>query len=1157
MSRSSPDELAKGFFALVVDRPVAVLMLFLGAAVFGLVSYSNLPLELMPDISYPTLTVRTEYPGAAPEEVESRVSRPIEEQLATVDGVVDITSRSRAESSDVVLEFTWGSDMDAASQTIRERMQQIWFGEGIERPLLLRYDPSLDPILRVAVAREGEGDLYGLRDIAEQELKPALEAMEGVAAARVQGGLERQVLVEVREDWLAARGITQDQVRMALQSENVNLAGGKILEGQTEYLIRTLGELRGLDDIRSLEIARQDGTRVAISEVASVREASAERKVVSHLDGREAVEIEIFKEADANIVEVSRRVKTALGLGVPVVPEALEQHGGGGHGGRRGGGRARGGGGGGGPPAPSLVDDLPDGIVLEALDDQAAFIEAAINNLRSTAIFGGFLAVIVLFLFLRDVRSTAIIATAIPISVVGSFAALYLGGVSLNLMSLGGLALGIGMLVDNAVVVLESIQVQREAGSGRREAALLGVREVAAAVTASTLTTVAVFGPIGFVEGIAGQLFGDLATAVVFSLLASLVVALVFVPMLAAREVKLPAVRGGLRELTDPVRFKSVRTVLDSAAWDLDKGWRLLFAPYQLMRFLVNVVLELVAMLVLVPVALGARVAAVSWGLFGGRAHRLALWTAERFGGLYDRLAGQYRPLLRGALRRPGAVLGLAALALLASWGLSGTVGKELIPEVHQGRFAIETALPVGTPLVRNVAILEEAERLVAAHPDVERVYAAIGSERRADSRSDEGEHSAKFLVQLSEGGDLVARERQVMADLRQELDVIERLDTRFTTPSLFSFKTPIEVVLTGRDLDVLGELSGQALGRLERTAGLRDVSTSLAKGYPEVRIRYDRLMLHRFGLSTSGVAGMVRDKVQGADAGRLVRGERRLDMLLRLQEQDRGTIQDLADLNVNPKLVPPIPLSSVAVLDEGVGPSEIRRVGQQRAAVLSASLDGFDLASAGQDIASSLDSMSWPAGYDYTITGQAQEMERSLASLGFALALAVFLVYAIMASTFESLVHPFVILFSLPLAAVGVVGTLALTGTTLSVVAVIGVIVLAGVVVNNAIVLVDYVNRLRSRGLAPSEAVLQAGTLRLRPILITTTTTVLGLLPLAVGVGEGSEIQQPLALTVIGGLVSSTLLTLVVVPVIYLLVTRAVAAARRPAAAPLDGEPA
>ena len=1137
-----------GFFALVVDRPVAVLMIFLGAAVFGLVSYSNLPLELMPDISYPTLTVRTEYPGAAPEEVESRVSRPIEEQLATVDGVVDITSRSRAESSDVVLEFTWGSDMDAASQTIRERLQQIWFGEGIERPLLLRYDPSLDPILRVAVALEGEGDLYSLRDIAEQELKPALEAMEGVAAARVQGGLEREVLVEVREDWLAARGITLGQVQGALQAENVNLAGGKILEGQTEYLIRTLGELSGLDEIRSLEVSRPDGTRVRVDEVATVTEASAERKVMSHLDGEEAVELEIFKEADANIVEVSRRVKAALGLDMPVMPEGMEGPPG----------SATGPGMEGMPRPPTLVDDLPEGVVLEPLDDQAAFIEAAINNLRSTAIFGGFLAVIVLFLFLRDVRSTAIIATAIPISVVGSFAALYLGGVSLNLMSLGGLALGIGMLVDNAVVVLESIQVQRERGCGRREAALLGVKEVAAAVTASTLTTVAVFGPIGFVEGIAGQLFGDLATAVVFSLLASLVVALIFVPMLAAREVQLPAIRGGLRELSDPLRFKSVGTALNAAAWDMDKGWRLIFAPYQLLRFLVNLVLELVGLLILVPTAIATRIGAIFWGLFGGRAHRLALWTADRFGNVYDRLAARYRPLLGGALRRPGTVLGAAALALLLSWGLFGAVGKELIPEVHQGRFTIETALPVGTPLVRNAAILEEAERLVGAHPDVERVYTAIGSERRADSKPDEGEHSAKFLVQLTEGGDLAERERQVMADLRDELAVIEKLETRFSTPSLFSFKTPIEVVITGRELDVLENLSDQSLARLERLGGLRDVSTSLAKGYPEVRIRYDRLMLHRFGLSTSGVAGTVRDKVQGADAGRLVRGERRLDMLLRLDASDRGTIDDLGQLNVNPNLVPPIPLSSVATLDEGVGPSEIRRVGQQRAAVLSASLDGFDLASAGQRIRSSLDSLSWPAGYDYAITGQAQEMERSLASLGFALALAIFLVYAIMASTFESLVHPFVILFSLPLAAVGVVATLAATGTTLSVVAVIGVIVLAGVVVNNAIVLVDYINRLRARGLGLNEAVLEAGALRLRPILITTTTTVLGLLPLAVGVGEGSEIQQPLALTVIGGLISSTLLTLVVVPVIYLLVARGVAALKRPApTTPVDGEPA
>ena len=1145
MSRDAREEGGGGFFGLVVDRPVAVLMLFVAAAVFGVVSYSQLPLNLMPDISYPTLTVRTEFPGAAPEEVEGQVSRPIEEALSTVDGLVEIESRSRAESSDVVLEFDWDTDMDGAAQDIRERLQTTWLGEGVERPLILRYDPSLDPILRIAVSvdpsagdiPEGEAALFLLRDIAERELKPDLEAMDGVAAVRVRGGLTRQIRVALREDWMAARGVSLSQVRSTLLAENVNLAGGKIMEGETEYLIRTLNELRSVQEVEDLEVLRGDGTRVRIGELAQVREVAQDREVISHLDGREAVELEVFKEADANIVSVARRVKERLLGGEQVeLPPGLD------------------------PEIvamltqSSLSDELPEGVALAVLDDQAAFVEAAVNNLRSTAAIGGVFAVVVLFFFLWDLRATAIIATAIPISIICTFAALYLGGVSLNLMSLGGLALGGGMLVDNAVVVLESIQVQKEAGASPRAAAVRGAAEVAAAVTASTLTTLAVFFPIGFVEGIGGQVFGDLATAVVFSLLASLVVALVFVPMLAARRLHIPQIEGGIRALAAPFLFGSVAELRASWAWDRQRPLRLLALPYQLLRFCLRLPMELGALALIVPLAVTARISAV---IAAGLLPPIRRWmdrAAARFGGGYRGLADRYPEILRGAMARPGQVIGWAAVGFALALAATGLVGKELIPQVHQGRFTVETALPVGTPLAKNRAVLAEVERYLSAHDEVESVYAAIGSERRADARADEGEHSARLLVQLTEGGDLEARQEEVVAEIRRRLAAIPNLDVRVTTPALFSFRTPVEVILSGPDLGLLRGLSDEALWRLGRVGGLADISTSLARGYPEVRVRYDRRLIERYGLSTSQVAGMVRDKVQGVEAGKLASGERRVDLVLRLREPDRSTVGDLQQININPALDPPIPLSAVAQLSEGEGPSEIRRVDQQRAAVITANVEGFDLASSGAAIQAALAGMDWPPGYSFEVAGQTREMERSLSSLGFALALAIFLVYVIMASTFESLLHPLVILVSLPLAVVGVVLTLLLTGTSLSVVVVIGMIVLAGVVVNNAIVLVDYINRLRGRGVERLSAIRQAGAARLRPILITTTTTVLGLAPLALGLGEGAEIQQPLALTVIAGLLSSTLLTLVVIPVVYQVFTGFTEGAAAPAG---EGAPA
>lgn len=501
------------FYRWIVEHPVAVSMVTIAMLVFGMVSYAQLPLNLMPDISYPTLTVRTEYAGAAPEEVESQVSRPIEEALSTTEGLVEIESRSRAGMSDVVLEFDWDSSMAAATQDVRERLQITDLPDGVERPLLLRYDPSLDPILRIALSSSTGSSQLQLREYAEKELKRDLETAEGVAAVVVRGGQERRILVEPREDWLAARGVSLDQLTQALNTENVNLAGGIVREGENEYLIRTLNELGSLEDVRALEVLRVDGRPVRIGDVAEVRSGAAEQEVVARLDGREAVELEVYKEADANIVQVARAVKKGL--------EGAQ---------------------------------LAEGLQVEVLDDQAAFIERALENLFWDAVAGGVLAILVTFAFLRDWITTGIISTAIPICLVLTFAVMYLGGTSLNLMSLGGLALGVSMVIDSGTVVLENIQNHLDAGTPRKQAAVKGTSEVSTAVFASVLTGMAVFFPIVFVEGIAGQIFGDLALTVVFSLLASLGVALLFIPMLGAAQLDLgtPATEPPVPALLDP-----------------------------------------------------------------------------------------------------------------------------------------------------------------------------------------------------------------------------------------------------------------------------------------------------------------------------------------------------------------------------------------------------------------------------------------------------------------------------------------------------------------------------------------------------------------------------------------------------------------------------
>jgi len=1146
-------------FRQVVLHPVAVTMFSVAALVFGWVSYQRLPLELMPDVSYPTITVRTVYEGAAPQEIEQQVSRPVEEALATLDGLVKIESRSRAGSSDVLLGFDWGTDMSAAVQTIRENLQTTQLPAEAARPLILRYDPSLDPFLRVALSFDPEHPpadpdqaLYTLRDIADQEIERDLEAMEGVAAVKVLGGLQREIHVDVREDWLAARGLRLDQVRTALAQENINVAGGSIMEGDTEFLVRALNEYHSVDELKKVRIRRDDGVTVPITDIAKVYETHQERQVVSHLDGVEAVELEVYKEADANVVEVANAVKARLlGSGNKMSPEVRAAK------------EAKG------PSVPKpggIKGSLPDGVVLEVLDDQAAFIEQSVDNLRDTAILGGLLAILVLFLFLRDFRSTAIIGLAIPVSVICGFAPLYLLGVSLNLMSLGGLALGVGMLVDNGVVVLESIQRWREQGLDRVEASVRGTSEVAAAVTASTLTTVAVFFPITFVEGVAGELFGDLSIAVVSSLLASLVVALVLVPTLAALRLR-PGLEAeahegtmGLlseeapgRAMVDAVVLEPTEQLAAGLRWAGERWGRRPAAAYMALRYAGRVLTrEVVVAGMAISALFGRRVTRYGGGIVR-RAARAAMWVAERFGIAYGRFARRYEHALAWALGRTGLVLGLALLVFLGSLRAAPWLGTQLLPEVHQGKFTVQAALPVGTPLERTVEVMRRAEAVVRDNPNVAAVYTKIGTDQAADADADEGPYSARMRVRLTPGGDLAAREDRAMAQVRDALHAaVPQLDVSLDAPSLFTVDSPVEVVLYGWDLDDLRHAGDVVAAGMKGVPGLEDVQSSLVKGYPEVRIRYDRDLLNRFGLDPGTVAQRVRDKVQGVAATKIRRGDDRIDLRVQLVPSDRASLADLERINVNPKLNPPIPLSAVATLTQAEGPSEIRRVDQQRAVVVSANLQGLDLGAMSARLDHLLAGTTLPPGLTWSVAGQSTEMQRSMGSLRFALLLAVFLVYVIMASTFENLVHPFVILFSVPLALVGVVLGLALFRLPVSVVVFIGMIVLAGVVVNNAIVLVDTVNRLREDGMGRLRALQEGARLRLRPILITALTTVLGLVPLALGFGAGAEIEQPLAVTVIGGLLSSTFLTLLVIPAAYAVVTRP---RRRAAEAPSGTE--
>jgi HAE1 family hydrophobic/amphiphilic exporter-1 len=1114
-------DLRRSWLGVTTSRPVAVLMVFLAVMVFGGFSIRLLPINLMPDISYPKLTVRTEFAGAAPGEVENNVSRPLEEILGVVTGLTRIESISRAGYSDVVLEFAWGTDMDDAGQDVLEKLDAVRpnLPDGVDQPLILRYDPTLDPVLTLSLSGdgprfEGVAGLKLLRRIADRDVRRLIEPVEGVAAVKIKGGLEEEVHVELDEGKLRTVGVGIDAVIARLEAENINLAGGTMRDGRTRYLVRTVNEFRDVGDIGEIVVVRRDGRDVRLHDIAVVEPGYEDRQVITRVDGHEAVEIEVYKEADANIVEMASAVREKLDDKV----------------------------------RPRLERDY--GALVEVASDRSRFIESSIAEVRDTAVVGGLLAVLVLFLFLRDLRSTLIVGLSIPVSVLVTFAPLSLAGVSLNIMSLGGLALGVGMLVDNSIVVLESIHRCREEGDDLLTATLRGTHEVGAAVTSSTLTTVAVFFPMVFVEGVAGQMFGDLGLAVVFSLLASLAVAMFLIPMLASRTgIAAGQVDGGvLRSLgRSLVRWQSARELVEHLRGLRRRPWRVLLTPYALVRFGLHLVFELVGKLLLAGLVL-VLVLVLGVGLVVGRVVGLCvrppLWL---FGKLVDGLQALYGPVIRWCLRNR-IIVYLAFLGSFALVGLGAArLDTELIPALHQGEFSVELQLPVGTPLPRTDAVVAPIEaRMLEQVPALESLTATIGSERDEGDSAERGEHTARLRITLAQDerveyglpgrgqGRAQALERSAQAAVRQVLAGLPDIDATIARPVLFSFKTPVEIEVRGNDLVELAQATAMVSERLSRVPGLRDVEASIRPGSPEVHIVYDRDALARLGLDVRKVAERIRDEVQGAEATRLSRGDRKIPIRVRLEGAEEATVAELRELVVNPGLGKPVPLHAVAEITVSRGPNEIRRIGQQRVGVVTANVDGVALGAVSGRAAEAIEALRLPEGVTTAVTGQSQEWETSSRSLYLALGLSVFLVYVIMASQFESLVYPLLILFTIPMALLGVVGALLWLEMPLSVVVFLGTIMLAGIVVNNAIVLVDYTGQLKARGMATADALAMAGQVRLRPILMTTLTTMLGLLPMAFGLGDGAEIRAPLAVTVIAGLGLSTLLTLVVIPTLY-----------------------
>ena len=1073
-------------------RPVAVAMLVLAVVLLGVISWTRLPIDLLPDVSFPRLVIYTSYPNVAPAEVERLITERIERAVVQVPGVEKVTSLSQDGVSLVTMRFAWGTDMDFAALNTRERLDDIRdaFPETAERPTILRVDPQAEPILTVSIT--GGGTPVKNREIAEDVFRRRLEQLEGVAQASVTGGLDREIQVNVHGTRLEANGLTLSQVSTAIGQANYSARGGTILRGRYRYPLRTLGEFQAVQEIGKVVVDRQrtggdDGReddrevafrQITVADIGTVVDGFKERDEIARYNGSEAVGLLVFKESGANTVAVSEDVQKTLEL---------------------------------------LREQWPD-FTAEIAHNQATFIDDSISNVVQALIFGGVLAFIVLFFFLRDPRYPVAIALAIPISVIGTFALMEAFGVSLNIMSLGGLALGVGMLVDNSIIVLENIFRHRQAGMGMLQAAARGAEEVQAAITASTLTTISVFGPIIYVEGVAGELFGALSLAVAFSLLASLLVAITLLPSMAAHF-------GGKGDGRKPEEPPFVPPPPPPGNVFVRVGRGLLLIPrlpFRLLRALWRHLVDLARFWLEIVSRVLAMVFTPFFNVFDRVFNAFAAW---------------YHGVLGRSLNRRGTVLAVAGGALGGCVLLASALDRDLLPDVDQGAFDVRVELAEGTRLAVTAQEVEVLENGLLEDPGVAAIFTHIG--RDVQAKGDEGQaaglNTAAIQVRLKEGvatEDVVRRVRGLEGSFPVGALSFETGQATALGQILGGGEADIAVRVRGEDLDRTFPFAERVRNRLSTLDEIRNVHVGTERGQPQFQVSVDRDACANYDIDPRVVAETIETAMRGELATEFVDFDRKIAVMVRLPDDMRYDAATLDRLSVNG-----IPLRELVTVRETVGPAEIRREDQGRVVTVYADVASGGLAGAIAAIRGTLREMTTPVDVRVDVGGENEEMRRSFSDLAFAFGLALLLVYMILAAQFESFVHPFTILMAVPLALVGAVLALALTGQGLNTMSLIGIVILVGIVVNDSIVKVDFINQARARGKGLRAAILEAGEVRLRPIVMTTVTTVLGLLPMALGIGRGADLRAPMAISVIGGLLVATALTLIVVPVVYSLV--------------------
>lgn len=1015
-----------------IKRGITFFMIYLIAVGFGLFSLARLSIDLYPKLDFPILAVITQYTGVGPFDIETVITRPIEETVASVENVKKVTSTSAQGFSVVMLEFDWGTDMNQAEIDVRNNLEFIKdvLPDDISQPMVFAFDPSQQPILYLAVA----SDLHGqaeLRRISEQDIEPRLERIPGVAASFTMGGMRREIKVLADPARMRAHHVSIQQLISTLQANNLQLPSGWIDDKLQEFTIQTAGEYISIEQIENTNVAMMNGSNIRIKDVADVVDGFVEQRQRVWNNNNPAVMLVVQRQSDANTVTVCHEVQKRL---------------------------------------KQIELELPKGVYIDTVIDFSTFITRSMSNLGNTAIQAIGLTFLVLIFFLRNFRSSLIVAVSIPVSMIVTFAVMDQAGLTLNIISMAGLALAVGMLVDNSIVVLESIFRRRQEGEGIAEAAHNGASEVSMAITASTLTTLAVFVPVLFVPGLAGELFNDMVVTIVFSLSISLLVALTLIPLLASR-------------------FLQVREKLSNRKNILTRS-------------------------------------------------------GDRIGTWLENMQKFYARALNWSLNhRKTVVFSAFGLCIISILVLIKS-GGNFLPENDMGFIAIAVDRTPGTSLDAMEKSMHELNSIIMENtPELENVYTNFGQgEGIMALFSSRGSSEGDVTMRLKNLSERKRSMFEIQDELRERFKKLPDVDARFEDrgqSAMFGSGGDIMVEIFGHNLEIAEALANQIEQQIKDIRGIVTIETSIKESKPELQIKLDRDRIADLGLSTAQIGQVVSSSILGTIATRFRDGGDEFDIRVQLTKDARSNKSDIENILIMTPTGGQIPLRSVAKIEYAKAPKEIIREDQERMVSVNIDISGRDLRSATKEVQNRLKQIPIPNDFRIEIGGVAEEQQESFMYLGLALLVAILLTYMVMASQFESLLDPFIILFTIPLSLIGVAFTLLVTGTDLSVMALIGMVMLVGIVVNNGIVLVDYINQLRERGRDLFDAIMEGGQVRLRPVLMTALTTILAMFPLALGLGESGENWAPMARSVMGGLFMATFLTLIVVPVIYMIFER------------------